>query len=137
MDLQQAIQILKNGQYTCVLCKDGHTVTSYQRGVAPLMGFWEHQTDLSGYSAADKVVGKGTALLYCLLGVKALYANVMSKPAWQVLNAHGIDTSYGQLVDAIQNRSGDGLCPIETATISIDNPADAPEAIRTALKNLQ
>ena len=137
MDLQQAIQILRAGQYTCVLCRDEHIITSTRRGVAPLMGFWEENRNLSGYSAADKVVGKGTALLYCLLDVKAVYAHVMSKPALQVLQTHGIDAAYDRLVDAIANRSGDGLCPIETATRSIHNPADAPEAIRTALKNLQ
>lgn len=137
MDLQQAIQILKNGQYTCVLCKGGHTITSNLRGVAPLMGFWEQHADLTGYSAADKVVGKGTALMYCLLGVQAVYANIMSKPALDVLQSYGVNASYGLLVDAIQNRRGDGLCPIETATAAVDDPAQAPQVIRIALKNLQ
>lgn len=136
MDLEQAKQILCTTPVTCVLCKDDQVVVSDRRGVAPLMGFWEDGLDLRGYSAADKVVGKATALLYCLLDVRSVYAQVMSRPALQVLQAHRIEASFDQLVDAIQNRTGDGFCPMETATRNIFDPKDAPAAIKQALENL-
>lgn len=136
MDLTKAKEILYSGSYTCVLCMGDQVITSQRRGVAPLMVLWEQHTDCTGFSAADKVVGKATALLYCLLGVKAVYGGVMSRPALQVLTAHGIPASYGQLTDAIINRAGTGLCPMEAATATIDDPALAPAAIRQALANL-
>ena len=135
-DLEKAIKLLDEGQDTCVLCKDSNIYRSSRRGVAPLMGFLEESIDLTGFSAADKVVGKATALLYCLLGVHAVYAHVMSKPALQVLQSHKIKTAYGQLVSAIQNRAGNGQCPMEQATASIDDPHQALLAIRQTLKRL-
>lgn len=136
MDLQKAKDILQSTGSTCVLCLGDQVITSHRRGVAPLMEFWEQQLDLTGFSAADKVVGKATALLYCLLQVKAVHGLVMSRPALQILTAQGIQTTYDQLVDAIQNRTGTGLCPMETATREIDDPQAAPAAIRQALKRL-
>ena len=136
-DTEKAKAVLNQTDYTCVLCKEDQILTSSLRGVAPLMGFWEQGTNLNNFSAADKVVGKATALLYCLLGVKEVYATVMSRPALQVLQKENIPAFYQQLVDAIQNRAGDGFCPMETATQCIDDPALAPAAIKQALALLQ
>ncbi len=136
MDLNKAKTLLQQGNYTCVLCKGEQVYTSTLRGVAPLMNHWQDGTDLKDFAAADKVVGKATALLYCLLGVKAVYAGVISSPALRVLESHSISASYGQLVDAIINRTGDGFCPMETATKDIDDPAAAPAAILAALKRI-
>ena len=137
MDLQKAKALLKEKELTCVLYKDETVYESSRRGVAPLMEHWEKGTDLRGFSAADKVVGKATALLYCLLGVKAVYANVISDPALDVLLRAGIQVQYALLVDAIQNRTGDGFCPMETATRDINDPVLAPAAIQKALDALR
>lgn len=135
-DLQNARRILAEGQFTCVLCRDGDTVTDGRRGVKPLLELLESGKDFSGYSAADKVVGKAAAFLYCLLGVKALHAGVISAPALQVLEKAGITARYDTLVPAIRNRTNTGFCPMETAVWDIDDPARAPEAIRQALQKL-
>lgn len=137
MDLQRAKAMLQEKQLTCVLCKGEAVYESTRRGVAPLMGFWQQRINLKDFSAADKVVGKATALLYCLLEVKAVYANVISSPALDILLTHGILVQYDRLVDAIKNRAGDGFCPMETATLAIDDPALAPAAIQKALDNLK
>lgn len=135
-DLHTARQLLSQGTFTCVLCREDAVYTSTRRGVAPLMAWLEEGLDLAGFSAADKVVGKATALLYCLLGVKAVYAGVISRAALGVFQARHMPCSYGELVPAIRNRTGDGLCPMESATLEIDDPALAPDAIRAALKRL-
>ena len=135
-DMQKARTLLESGQYTCVLCKADRVLTSALRGVAPLMQLWEQGEDLTDFSAADKVVGKATALLYCLLGVRRLYAGVISRPALSLLQSHRIETQYSQLVDAIINRTGDGFCPMETATMDIQDPAQAPAAIKRTLQLL-
>ena len=135
-DLRLAQDILKAENCTCVLCKETFMYKSTRRGVAPLMGWLEAGTDLKDFSAADKVVGKATALLYCLLQVRTVYALVMSEAAAAVLQCRGIPYQYEKLVPAIQNRAGDSLCPMEMATRDIDDPADAPAAIRAALARL-
>lgn len=135
-DLTLARSILEAEGCTCALCKEETVYKSDRRGVSPLMGWLESGTDLKGFSAADKVVGKATAFLYCLLGAKEVYARVMSEAAAKVLELQGIPFAYEQLVPAISNRAGDGLCPMELATRNIENPADAPAAIRQALAHL-
>ena len=136
-DLENACAVLAREGCTCVLCKGDIYYKSTRRGVAPLMGWLEEGIDAKGFSAADKVVGKATAFLYCLLGINAVHANVISDAAVDVLQEHGILLSYGQRVAAIQNRAGDGLCPMEMATREISDPADAPAAIRAALARLK
>lgn len=135
-DLEEARSLLEKENYTCVLCRDGSTVTDNRRGVRPLLELLDSETDLHGYSAADKVVGKAAAFLYCLLGVKALYAGVISQPALSVLEDAGITVRYGVLVPAIRNRTGDGFCPMETAVWALSDPALAPDAIWIALQKL-
>ncbi len=135
-DLEKAKGLLALGEYTCVLCKDEKTYTSRARGVKPLVAWREHGTDLSDLSAADKVVGKATAFLYLLHGVKALYAGVISYSALTLLEENGIYVEYGRLVPSIINRSGDGICPFEKATLEISDKNEAYEAILEKMKEL-
>lgn len=136
-DLKRAKEYLQTQGCTCVLCRGERMHTSLLRGVAPLLNFLDAGTDLAGFAAADKVVGKATAFLYCLLDVRAVWAGVMSRSALQVLGEHGIEAHYDCLTDAIRNRRQDGFCPMETATRDLQDPHRALEAIRTTLKRLQ
>ena len=133
-DLQKAIQLLDAEGYTCVLCRDDIIYTSRHRGVRPLMDLLGQ--DLEGFCAADKVVGRATALLYCLLKVRRLHSHIISDGALDVLQAHGIAVSWDTRVPFIVNREGNGRCPMELATQDIHDPALAPDAIRKKLKEL-
>lgn len=137
MDLEQAKQLLQDSGFTCVLCKEGHTLTTTERGVKPLVRWLTEGTDLRGYSAADKVVGKATAYLYCLLGVKAVHSLVMSGAAAQVLEENGIAATQDKLVENIINRQGTGICPFEAAVWDITAPEDALKAIRNKMEQMQ
>ncbi len=133
-DLERAKRRQADGGYTCVLCKDEREITSSERGVKPLLDLLLE--DCCGFSAADRVVGKGAAFIYVLLGVSAVYAEVLSAPAMDVLRSHGIDFSYDCLVPAIKNRTGDGLCPIESAVMTVNDPYEALDVIKRTLKSL-
>ena len=128
-DLNRAIALLTEGNYTCVVCREEITYTATFRGVKPLVNWLDEGVDLTGFSAADKVVGKATAYLYCLLGVRAVHAHVMSTAAMEVLRTHGIDSRCEKEVPCIINRRGDGPCPFESAVWDIQDPALALEAI--------
>lgn len=133
-DLERAKAILEQEGYTCVLCKGERIHSSNLRGVRPLLDLLE--TNVSGFCAADKVVGKATALLYCLLNVKAVHAQVISQAALQVLQSKGIAVTWDAQVEYIRNRAGNGRCPMEQATENIDDPQSALVAIQKKMKEL-
>lgn len=129
-ELTKARRILLEQELTCVICRGDEVYTTTARGVTPLVRWLESDLDLAGGSAADKVVGKATAFLYRLLGVKAVYAGVMSTAAMEVLRAGGIEVQCGKEVPGIINRRGDGPCPFEEAVWEIHDPLQALAAIR-------
>lgn len=130
LDLERARKVLSEGCYTCVLCRGDSIYTATARGVRPLVDWLDSGLDLRGFSAADKVVGRATAFLYVLLGVKEVHALVMSTPAREALEANGINAFCDKEVPGIINRRGDGPCPFEDAVLGITDPQDALAAIR-------
>lgn len=133
-NLEKAKKLLEEGNYTLVLVSNNDVQTDTLRGVHPLLN--RYGNDYSGYSAADKVIGKGAALLYVLLGIKEIYCKTISKPALDVLKKNDISINYDNLVDNIINHFKTGLCPIEQATMNIDDSKEAIPAIIAKLKQL-
>jgi len=136
-NLIKARNLLQSGSYTCVVCREETVYTTNHRGVAPLLNWLDSDTDLAGFYAADRVVGRGAAFLYCLLNVKAVHARVMSYPAAEVLKAYGIEACADTFVDGIINRTGTGPCPFEAAVMNIQDAQDALAAIRRTRIQLQ
>ena len=135
-NLEKCREILKFGNFTLVLF-DGKTfLTDTKRGVKPLLDLLDGNTDLSGFSAADKVVGKAAAFLYVLLNVREIYADVISTHALSVLEQHQIPVEYNTLTDKIKNRARTGFCPMETAVLDEENPERALAKIRQKAKEL-
>lgn len=131
-----AWNLLESGNYTCVVCKEDTIYTTTHRGVAPLLNWLDEGTNLTGFSAADRVVGRGAAFLYCLLGVKEVRARVMSYPAMEVLRAYGIRAEADTFVDNIINRAGTGPCPFEAAVMHIQKADEALVAIRAKRRQM-
>ena len=135
-DLEQAKALLRAGGYTCALCRGGVAYTSTARGIAPMLELISAGTVLTGFSAADKVVGKAPAMLFALARVRAVYAPVMTEAAIQTLTRYGIEASYDRIVPIIQNRAGTGRCPMDEAVSALDDPRQALEAIRRKVQLL-
>lgn len=135
-ELEKAKKLLLSGGYTCVLCRGDTVLYSRERGVKPLLGWLSEQAIESGFSAADKVVGRAAAFLYVLLGARDVYADIMSEPACEVLAAHKIYFEATQTVPAIRDRTGDGFCPMESAVRNITEPEAALAAILEKLREL-
>jgi iron complex outermembrane receptor protein/vitamin B12 transporter len=64
------------------------------------------------------------------MGIKSIYAAVISQPSLDLLTENGVDVVYDELVPAIRNRDNTGFCPIESAVTGIDNLQDALVRIR-------
>ena len=115
MNMDELIDLLHQGGYSCVIGKEGETRTFHQRGVADLWALCQSEEKLlHGAQIADKVVGKGAAALMIYGGVKEVYAEVISTSALALLQEHRVPTTYRTETDCIINRQGDGVCPVET-----------------------
>lgn len=136
-DIEKAKKLLSGGNFTCVLCKGDTSYTSTGKGVSPMLTFLENGTELRGFSAADKIVGKAAAMLFVCAGVTEVFAEVMSKAAVNYLNERGITCSYGVLTDKIINRKGDGLCPMELAVIDIEDEKLGFSAIKNRFDEIR
>ena len=128
-------QLIKDG-CTCVIRKGTNVYSSTARGVKPLLNLLDSGEDYSGYSAADKVVGKAAAMLYVLLGVSKVHACVISEKALAVLAKDGIDVTYDTLVDRIHNRTNTGFCPMEEAVWEIEDLQEGLQAVRDKVAQL-
>lgn len=115
--------------HTLCLSKDGVLIFDDKRGITPLLELIASGKDVSGYSAADKVVGKAAAALFIKCGVKQLYAAVLSKGGAKLLESHGVEYVYDTLTDAIINRAGTDACPMEKAVRDIEEIEDMYVAI--------
>jgi hypothetical protein len=134
---EKAKEILKANGYTCVLLSGEVEYHSSFRGVKPLIDFLSTGKNFCGFSAADKTVGAGAAHLYVLLGVSAVWANVISTSAKEILTKNSVAVYCETEVPYIINRAGDGMCPIENAVQGITDSIKAYEVIKETLKKLQ
>ena len=136
-ELEKARDLLLTEGYTCVLLREDTLYTSFDRGITPLLNLLDAGVNLSGFCAADKVIGKATAFLYCLLGVREVYTPIISTAALQVLEEHSIRIVWDEQASFIWNRRRTGPCPMETAVQQISDPASALTAIRKTLQNMR
>lgn len=123
-DIERAKALLA-GEKSLVLCKGEKTIESTKRGVAPMVDFLREGVDLTGFSAADRVVGKAAAMLFVKAGGVEVYAEVLSAKGRETLESHGVKCSCGVATDKILNRDKTGLCPMETA---VGDEEDAEKA---------
>lgn len=136
-DLEKAKFVMKKEGCTCVLVKGDAIYKSTERGVKPLLQWLSQNTDFSGFSCADKAVGKAAAFLYVLANVKEVYAPIMSEGAVEVFLKYKIHYTYDLLVKSIINRTKTGMCPMELAVLNITEPKEALEAIKKRFDELQ
>lgn len=128
--LEQAKNTLKATDSTIAVVSDGEVFTSQERGVKQLLFLLKEKKEfLKGASVADKVIGKAAALLMVLGEIKEVHTLIISEPAIKVFEKHNIPCFYDKKVTRIVNRTGDGLCPMETLCLDVEKPQEAFERI--------
>jgi hypothetical protein len=132
-DLERAKALLDGGNYACVLINADIIYTSGKKGITFLMDLISAKTDLRGFSAADKVVGKAAAMLFALAGIGEVFSEVISESAIETLSKHGIGYSFKTRTADIINRADNGVCPMERAVKDINEPAAAYDTLKEAL----
>lgn len=89
---------------------------------------------LDGASMADRVVGRGAALLMVKGRVQKVFAYVISESALSIFSQAGIPVSYDSLQPHIINRTGTDICPVEKLTSATTDPDEAFRLIGNFLK---
>lgn len=127
--MQQLIEILRREKCSLVVKNHGIVTTYSKPGVRDLEHLLDHEPEvLRGAVIADKVIGKAAAAMVVVGGVKALYAEVMSKKAIPFLDEAGIAYTYGTLVDTIKEE-GD-RCQLEKITAPATTPEETVALLR-------
>jgi len=115
-----------NGHTCVVRTAGGEVLTCDEHGILPpLRWLREAPGLLRGADVADRVIGRAAALLFAHGGVRSVWAARMSETARDFLQTTGIAFEYEELVPAILNRDGTGLCPMEQKALGIAAPGEA------------
>ena len=96
----------------------------------------DQQNDPADGQGFAQQSGKAAAFLYVLLGVRTVYAPLMSVPARETLRAHGIEAIADAVVLAIRNRTDTGFCPMESAVWDISDPCEAKAALERRISEM-
>ena len=129
--LKRAVRRLNKTDATFVAVRNGRIMDSHDRGIAPIMALVLADTNaLRGACVADKVIGKAAALLLVRAGVERLFANTISEHAMSLLSEYHLTFEFGQSVPYIMNRAGDGMCPMESLVLEVNDPEEAFRVLR-------
>jgi len=114
----------------------GEIVVFHNQGVKDLFNLVSTQRNmLEGAYVADRVIGRGAALLLVIGHVNQVFAQLISEQAVKVLQAAEIKTDFANMVPNIINREGSDICPVEKLTMNVTDPEVALEKIREFLNN--
>lgn len=137
--LCEATELLSSTKSSCVILWEDNEepFLSTDIGIKPLM-VWlrKDKQAFEGAVIADRVIGKAAALMTILGGAKAVYGEVMSEAAKNVLERYQVEFGYGSLVPFIENRTHTGQCPLEEAVVHIDEIENAFDVLEAKIKEL-
>ncbi len=135
-DLERAKEAMIFEGYTCVITLDNIMFKSKDKGLQPLLDWLYSGNKYAGWRLCDKVVGRAAAYLHIILGVREIYADVISQPAKELLEENNVTVNADEIVPAILNDAKDGPHPLETAVENITDVNDSIMAIELAIKRM-
>jgi hypothetical protein len=123
-DICIAREILEKEDLALVVVKEGEVIyKSKDKGIKPMYIMAVEMKDKGeGASIADKVVGKGAALLCKYIGIVNVYGKLISEGGIKVLEENKIPFISEKTCSYIKNKDKTDLCPIEKMAINLDNP---------------
>lgn len=129
--------MLDNPEVRGVVCSTGGEIVEFHSpGVKDLYCLVAKRRHLlDGACVADRVIGRGAALLLAMGHVSKVFAQLISEQAVQVFQAAEIAVDYDIMVPNIINRDGTDICPVEKLTMKVTDPEVAFEKIREFLIN--
>lgn len=137
-DIEIAKRYLEEEDIVIAVVKDGKLIyKSNEKGIKPIYTLATEMMEvMNNASIADKVIGKGAAILCNYMGVKDVYGQLMSTNAIDFLEGAGIIYSYDKSCCHIENRDRSDLCPIEKLSMDIEDGDLLIERIEKFLQSL-
>ena len=138
-DIEIAKKYLVEGNLAIAVVKNGKLIfKSQEKGIKPMYILaTESKGILKGASIADKVIGKGAAMLCKYIGIKEVYGQLISSSAIDVLKESKIIYSYGKTCSYIKNRDKTDICPIEKIAANVEDMDILLERIEEFLKAIK
>ena len=72
-----------------------------------------------------------------IVGVKEVYADIISSHALDVFEKYKVKAYYGNLVEYIINRDKTGMCPMEKAVLEADEPNMAYDVLKKKIAEMR
>lgn len=138
-DIQIAKKILENEDLTMVVVKNGEIIfKSKDKGIKPMYILATEMKELAeNGSLADRVIGKGAALLCGYIGIKEVYTDLISEAGRNILEKYKVSYTTNKSCLYIKNRDNTDYCPIEKISLDIDNPEILLYKIKEFLKSVE
>lgn len=138
-DIELAKDILEKEDYALVVVKSGEIIfKSQEKGIRPMYVLARDMKDMAkGSAIADRVIGRGAALLGKYVGAKEIHGNLISKAAIEVYEKDNISYSFNGLCEYIKNRDGSDYCPIEKISWGIENAETFLEELEIFFNNMR
>jgi len=138
-DVNIAKEHLLKNNLNLVIVKDENILEeSNSRGIKPIYeAHLNRKESFKEASVADRVIGKAAAMFLVSGGIKALYTDLISEPALEILNNNNIEVEYLKKVPMILNRMGNDMCPIERLSSQTNEIDKLTENISIFLSNLK
>lgn len=136
IDVELAKKILYDENQKLVVVKNGEVIfKSKDRGIRPMYVLSTEMKDKAkGGSIADRVIGKGAAMLCVYLNIERVYGELMSQSGINVLHKSNIKYTVKESCKSIKNRDKTDLCPIEKRSVDIEDPEVLLKRIKSFLK---
>lgn len=135
-ELEKAMTAVKNEGCTCALTLGNVIFKSKDKSVQPLLDWMNSGNNYMGYMLADKIVGKAAAFIMIAMGIREIYAQVISEPAKALLEKEHVVVNADLVVPEILDKDKAEKDPLERAVESYENAAEALMPIELALIRL-
>ena len=137
-DLEKAKLLLFEEDLNLVAVKDGEVIfKSKDKGIKPIFILaTQLKEEAKGATLADRVIGKGAAILVGHIGIKEIYTDLISQGGIERLEHYEIPYSMKDSCEYIKNRDKTGYCPIENISKDIEDPLILIESIKGFFKQI-
>ena len=137
-DLEKAKLLLFEENLTLAVVKDGELIfKSQDKGIKPMFTLATSLKEKAkGAALADRVIGKGAAILAGYVGINEIYTDLISQGGIERLEYYKISYRMENSCEYIKNRDKTGLCPIENISKDIEDPLTLIESIEEFLEKI-
>lgn len=134
-DIDIAKKILIEENLKLVVVKNNEVIfKSIEKGIKPMYILaTEMKEKAKGASLADRVIGKGAALLCGYIDISEVYTDLISEGGINTLNKYDIPFTMTKSCPYIKNRDKTGYCPIENLSMDLEDPILLLEKINAFL----